>query len=84
MDTRVSRHGFFTTRFVEADTPEAAEQLVVGLVRQDPDLQAAVRNEPTDPPMICVDSVSEIQSFDGYQIPGTGYSWFPDDDESHE
>ena len=79
IDSRVSRHGFLTTRFVEADTPDAAEHLAVGLVRRDPQLQAAVRNDPTDPPMIYLDSLAEIASFDGYPVPGAGYSWFPDD-----
>ena len=33
IDSRVSRHGFFATRFVEADTPDVAEDVAVGLVR---------------------------------------------------
>jgi hypothetical protein len=79
VDGSVSRLGFFTTRFVEAETPDGAEHFAVGLVRQDPFLQRAVRNAPSDPPMIYLDSLSEIASFDGHRVPGTGYSWFPDD-----
>ena len=35
LDGPVAKLGFYTTRFVEADTPDAAEQAAVDLVRQD-------------------------------------------------
>ena len=77
----VAKLGFFTTRFVEADTPDAAEHAAVELVRQDTRLRGIVRNAPTDPPMIYLDSLSEIPSFDGCPTPGAGYTWFSDDNQ---
>ena len=72
----VAKRGFDTTRFVEADTPDAAEHAAVELVRQDRHLQGIVRDAPTDPPMIYLDSLSEIPSFDGCPVPVAGYTWF--------
>src|SRR5688572_3577910 len=83
LEDSVATLGFFTTRFVEADTPDAAEHAAVEMVRQDTRLQDIVRNAPTDPPMIYLDSLSEIPSYDGYPAPGAGYSWFSDDDQDH-
>ena len=79
LDGPVAKLGFYTTRFVEADTPDAAEQAAVDVVRQDSRLQGIVRNAPTDPPMIYLESLSEIPSFDGCPVPGAGYTWFSDD-----
>jgi hypothetical protein len=74
--------GFFTTRFVEAATPDAAERIAVDMVRQDVHLHHVVRNAPADPPMIYLEDLAEIPSFDGYPVPGAGYSWFPDEVDS--
>lgn len=80
IDGRTSRYGFFTTRFVEAETPAAAGQLAEELVREDPHLQAVVRNAPTDPPTIHLESLWEMESFGDVVVPGAGYSWFSEEE----
>jgi len=72
----VAPHGFYTTRYVEAATPEQAEQLAMGLVRGDPELTASVVNSRDDPPRILVDELAELESFDGVEVPGGGYTFY--------
>ena len=75
MDGKLEKVGFYTTRWVEAENPEEAELKAVALVRQDHSLNISVRNERDNPPMIYLDTMSEVDSFDG---PGGGYSFYPD------
>jgi hypothetical protein len=39
IESEAASYGFYTTRFVEADDPEGAEELAVGLIRGDPKLR---------------------------------------------
>jgi hypothetical protein len=55
-----SRMGFYTTRFVVADTPNDAELAAVHILRADPKLQY-VLNDKTDPPMIYAGEIVEIE-----------------------
>ncbi len=70
------RYGFYTTRFVEAQSEEEAELAVVNLLRNDPRLVQAVMNEKIDPPMMYAEEITELKSFGEYQVPGTGFSFF--------
>ena len=56
---KVRRHGFFTTRFVESDTPEEAEEIAVQLIRDDRVLKAAVLNDVASPPTIYLKEIDE-------------------------
>lgn len=80
IDGKAQRLGFFTTRWVEAADPEKAELKAVELVKTDKSLVKSVRNEKDNPPMIYLSELSEIDSFDGVNIPGAGYSFYPDKD----
>ena len=73
--------GFYTTRWVEAPDPEAAEIAAVDLVRSDPDLVSTVRNPRDNSPMIYLDSLREIPSFEGLNPPGKGYTFYEDSEE---
>jgi hypothetical protein len=73
--------GFYTTRFVEADTPEQSELIAVQLIQDDQDVIGITVNPRDDSPMIFVDEIVEIPSFDGYLVPGAGYSWFPEGED---
>lgn len=81
-DDKVCRLGFYTTRFVEAGTPEEAEKRAVQLVRDDGKLKAAVLNDKADPPMIYLEEIDELVSFDGIEPPGGGYTFFLEDGEA--
>ena len=52
----------YTTRLVEAENPKRAETLAFELIRNDTDLWDSVVNEVSDPPMIHLESVSEISA----------------------
>lgn len=74
--------GFYTTRFVEAETPEKAEDLAVQLIRGDAKLHEAVVNDKSDPPMIYAEEVVLLETFEGNMTPGAGYTFFLYDDET--
>ncbi len=75
MDGEVRRVGFFTTRFVEASSAEAAEMKAVEMVRHDETLRAGVRNGRGDTPLIHLDEVAEVDHFPA-DYPNTGYSFY--------
>ena len=77
-----ARHGFFTTRYVEAESPEQAEVAAADLVRKDGELRSAILNEKTDPPKIYSVEVVELESFEAIDVPGTGYGFYPEGDSS--
>ncbi len=69
--------GFWTTRFVEADSRKSAELAAVALIRSDPFLQKAVRNPRDDSPMIYAEKIQEIEP----RTPGdhgAGYTFYSD------
>jgi hypothetical protein len=75
------RFGFYTTRFVEAAGPEAAELLAVDLIRRDRTL-AAVKNTRDNPPMIYAKEIEEIAVKE--LRPGEGYTFFKMKDVADE
>ena len=75
----IQKLGFYVTRFVEAENQEEAELLAVQQIREDEKLTRNVRNIETDPPMIYLESIDELTSFEGVELPGTGYTFYPGD-----
>ena len=73
--------GFYTTRFVEAESPKEAENLSVELIKNDSKLKDTVLNDRSDPPKIYLESIDELESFGGNSVPGDGYIFYPDKDE---
>jgi len=73
------KYGFYTTRYVEANDPEDAELKAVQLIRDDSQFSDTVKNEQSDPPMIYLDSLDEVTSFERVKLPGAGYTFYPDD-----
>lgn len=70
--------GFFATRFVEAASPDSAAQMCAGFVQDE--YVGLARNADGDPPTICVTEVVEIESFGDYDVPGSGATWFEEED----
>lgn len=68
--------GFFTTRYVEADSAEAAEGLAVDCIRRDVELVNAVANAPEDSPRMFVTSLREVPDWAGVEPPGKGYTFY--------
>lgn len=71
--------GFYTTRFVEAESEVAAEYAVMDILRSDPKLVKGVLNEESDPPMMYVEELEELESMKGYPVPGTGFTFYPEE-----
>ena len=75
-DGRVAKHGFFTTRIVEASDPVAAEHAAVPMIRETQRLRDLVRNDPGDPPVIDVTSIVELESGEEVESRETGFVWY--------
>jgi hypothetical protein len=72
-------HGFFTTRFVEADASNEAELKAVASVRKREEIKALLRNSPDTPPMLFAEEIEEIDNFDGIENPEQGIIWYKED-----
>jgi hypothetical protein len=72
----VAKHGFYTIRFVEAIDPAAAENSAVQMIRETPGLRDLVRNTSDDPPVMDVDQIVELESFDGIEHREPGFVWY--------
>lgn len=68
--------GFFTTRYVEAEDPGAAELAAVECIRNDRELVAITRNPPEESPRLYAVRILEVPNFDGVRPPGAGYTFY--------
>ncbi len=75
---KIVKHSFFTTRYVEANNPKEAELSAVALIKNDTALTESVRNNHSLEPMIYLEGLSEIESFEDINVPGAGYSFYTD------
>ena len=82
LDGERRRFGFYTTRFVEAASPEEAEVRAVQLLREDAALTSVILNEASDPPVLYVEEIVELVSFRGVKRPGTGRAWYREKDDA--
>ena len=76
-DNEATKHGFFTTRFVEADGPEAAETIAMDMLRLE--LADLVENDVADSPVMFLEDIEEVDSLIDSPVPGGGFAWFPDE-----
>jgi len=72
--------GFYTTRFVQADSSESAELLAVDLLRQDKKLRS-ILNWRSDLPRIFAEEIGAVHADDVPEI-APGYAFFPAEDAS--
>ena len=73
----VQRFGFFTTRYVKAANLEGASQHAVDLAREELRLAGMILNEPGDNPIFTVSEALRIDTFNGVDVPGTGFTFYP-------
>jgi hypothetical protein len=71
------KFGFYTTAFVEGRDEEQAEQRAIELLRDDKEFRQSVLNDKSDTPMMFVEEIAELESFEGLNLPRTGFSFFP-------
>lgn len=72
--TGVENLGFFTTRFVNARTPEAAELVAIEMVRTDKSLLEALSRESKLEPKVYLEKIWPERWWK--RIGGNGYSFF--------
>jgi hypothetical protein len=80
LDGKPTRLGFFTTRYVRAPTPEAAEFAAVARVKKDKQLTYSVQRDTSPLPMLYAE---RIESRPWWQVlrRGAGYSFWDMDAE---
>jgi hypothetical protein len=76
LEGKALKFGFYTTRFVEALNEEDAEEKAIALLGDDSSLRSCVLNEQTDSPLMFAEEIVEVKSFDGFETPGTGFSFY--------
>lgn len=76
---RVAKHGFFTTRCVDAADPAVAENAAVQMIRETQQLRDLVHNTSGDPPIMEVTQIVELESFDGIENREPGFVWYVED-----
>lgn len=76
-DGKVGRYGFYQTVLVQAADLAEAETNAIAIVKGDEELQELVKNEQSDPPMLCMDSYQEL---DASEIPPApeGRTYYPE------
>ena len=60
VDGRNQKLGFYTTRFVEAQNGEGAEEMAIAVVRDDPKLRSGVLNDLSDAPVMFAEEIVEL------------------------
>lgn len=84
MEGQIEKHGFYTTRFVEAFTEDSAKEIALEefIAEQKwQDVVGGLKNPPNDPPRLSVeDDLEQIDSFDGMENRYPGYALFKEDE----
>ncbi len=78
VDEKPTKCGFFATRYVEATDPDDAEAILVTSLQNEKEFKKAALNDMVDQPIIFLNRIIELESFDGIPVPGTGFSFFPE------
>jgi len=82
IDGELKKYGFYATKFVEAENPQAAEKIAVILIHQTQTLRKAVLNESTDQPKINLKEIEEVGFFKFFaNKTKTELSFYPEDEK---
>ena len=77
------RCGFYVTRDVEAESIEDAELKAVDLIRGEESIREITLNSKDDPPLLFLEEIREL-SRDEESLNGSGYVYYPENDDSNE
>ncbi len=80
-DGKDQKLGFYTTAFVEGQDEAEAEKQAIALVRGDQEFGKGVLNEKADSPMMFVEEIEELASFDGLYLPRSGFSFYSEEEK---
>src|SRR4051812_12886080 len=75
----ISKHGFFTTVFVDSMDKKAAEIEAVSYLKSDENLSAIIKNGKSDPPKLIAEEINETSTIPDEIQPGlkrTGFAWY--------
>jgi len=75
----LKKHGFYTSRLVEAPDEETAELMAVDLLKAE--YREVLSNTKDDPPVVYVEEIVELESFGDNPVPGEGAAWYPEDSD---
>jgi len=73
----IQNSGFYTTRFINADNSSHAKSNSLTLIREE--LNGIILNDFSNPPVIEVNELNEVDSFGDNQVPGAGFTWYIED-----
>ena len=65
--------------YLEALSPEDAEQEVIERFRRDKELKNLVLNDEDDRPSFDIDEIHELESFEGIESMVSGRAWYDED-----
>lgn len=77
------RTGFYKICYLEAHDPQEAENLAVSNIVADPRWRGTILNSADDRPVMHLDSLAELESFDGVESLETGYIFYPEDNSEN-
>lgn len=79
VDGALGKHGFYTSRWVEAEDPQSAELRAIELFRSEPGLRERLRNAPDDPPTLYVEETEEVMELE----PAQGLAFYVEEETVH-
>jgi hypothetical protein len=62
LEGSLQRLGFYTTRFVEGNTPDEARSIALDVIGKDAELKEMVFNDLDDPPVFLIEELKELNS----------------------
>lgn len=83
-DEQDQKLGFYTTVFVEALDEQSAEFKAMELLRTDQKLVSITLNSKSNPPMMYMEEIEELETFEGLNLPRTGFAFFTAEDSEGE
>ena len=81
MNGEVSKYGFITYRYIEANDPQEAELQVMQMLRETEKLRNMVQNTKEDPPEMYMTEIEEIESFDQIEEMEPGFIWYKEQEK---
>jgi hypothetical protein len=77
-----TKTGFFTARYVEARDQTMAIERALELINEELKSKIVILNDADDPPKMEVSEIVELNSFAECDVPGRGFTFYPDDTDS--
>ena len=84
VNEQAEKHGFYATVHVEAMDDQSAELKAMELLRTDQKLVSITLNSKSDSPMMYLEEIEELETFEGLNLPRTGFAFFPAEDHEGE